>query len=265
MMKLPVPTQLLLQNIKDEFAGILKTNLVGVYLHGSIPMNCFNPKFSDVDFIVIIQEKISLKIKKKIINSLLLLSKSAPPKGLEMSIVLQKELDDFKYPTPFELHFSNFHKEKYAKNSDYICGNSTDPDLAAHFTILIERGFCLHGKPIKEVFKPVDEKYFIKSILYDFEGIEKNIIDEPVYNILNLCRFWQYSKEKKLSSKLEGGRWATGKLSPKMADIVNDAIISYSDSEIQNRWENENLKLFAQQMLEKILTNLKVDERKNKC
>ena len=36
-----------------RFQNILKENLVGVYLHGSAVMGCFNPAKSDIDLIVV--------------------------------------------------------------------------------------------------------------------------------------------------------------------------------------------------------------------
>ena len=35
---------------------ILKDNLVGIYLHGSAVMECFNPAKSDLDLIVVVKE-----------------------------------------------------------------------------------------------------------------------------------------------------------------------------------------------------------------
>lgn len=169
--KLPKSIQGLLNEVKDGYLSILQDNLVSIYIHGSLAMNCFNPKSSDIDFLVVISEKLDVPTKKKIIKLLLNLSESAPAKGLEMSIILQRDLDDFKHPTPFELHYSNFHKEEYKKNPNYICGNDEDPDLAAHITGTINRGFCLHGEPIGKVFKSIPESYYIDSLIYDLEEV----------------------------------------------------------------------------------------------
>jgi len=35
---------------------ILGNNLVGIYLHGSAAMGCFNPKKSDLDLILIVKK-----------------------------------------------------------------------------------------------------------------------------------------------------------------------------------------------------------------
>ena len=60
----------LLSWIVRESREILKDNLIGVYLHGSLAMGCFNPKLSDVDFIVVVERKLSVDEKKERIEEL---------------------------------------------------------------------------------------------------------------------------------------------------------------------------------------------------
>ena len=48
------------EKIIEEFVSrsesILGGNLVGVYLHGSSVMGCYNPMKSDLDFLVVVNE-----------------------------------------------------------------------------------------------------------------------------------------------------------------------------------------------------------------
>lgn len=52
-----LPINEILNKIVGSYKDILKDNLVGIYIHGSLAMNCFNPKSSDIDFLVVIKEK----------------------------------------------------------------------------------------------------------------------------------------------------------------------------------------------------------------
>ena len=248
----------LFNQIVKGYRKILRENLVGIYIHGSLSMNCYNPKFSDIDFLVIAKEKLDVKTKKNIIDLLLELSASAPEKGLEMSVVLQKELDNFKYPTPFELHYSKDWKEDYENNKiDYSKTECKDPDLAAHITVTINRGFCLYGKPIDKVFKPIPELYYIDSLIYDLEEVENNIINDPVYNVLNLCRVLLYLEEKKVASKSEGGEWALKHISENYQNIIHYALFIYQGKTENTGFENKVLVNFAKFMMKKINAKLK--------
>src|SRR5689334_20935470 len=105
--------QELLEKIKDSFNSLLDDNLIGIYLHGSIAMGCFSAKSSDIDFLVVTKSSLTLDNKKQIGGLALQLSESAPPKGIEFSILTLEQLCNFHYPTPFELHFSNIWKDKF--------------------------------------------------------------------------------------------------------------------------------------------------------
>ncbi|MDE7298759.1 MAG: DUF4111 domain-containing protein [Lachnospiraceae bacterium] len=102
----------ILEQVRQDCAGIFGKNLVGVYVHGSIAFGCFCWENSDIDFLVVTREAPGPEEKEALIRALLELDVQCPQKGLEMSLVLERYCRDFIYPTPFELHFSNAHKAK---------------------------------------------------------------------------------------------------------------------------------------------------------
>jgi predicted nucleotidyltransferase len=56
--------QYYLQEIVRLFRKEMMDNLVGIYLHGSLAMRCFNPDKSDIDFLVIAKNKLTFETKK---------------------------------------------------------------------------------------------------------------------------------------------------------------------------------------------------------
>ncbi len=250
-----IPSEIgnLLSWLVREFRGILKANLVGVYLHGSLAMGCFNPKLSDVDFIVVVERKLSVDEKKEIVRKILKISESVdvPKKGLEFSVVLLKYTKNFVYPTPFELHFSKDWKSAYEKGEIDYTKENRDPDLASHFTVIRERGIVLWGKPIDEVFGYVDEKYYLSSLLEDVRSSLDSLHDDSVYFILNFCRVLQYMSEKKVSSKKEGALWAMKNLD-EFTDVIKNALDYYTGKSDSFNVEKERIEGFREYMLERI-------------
>lgn len=244
--------QEILDKIVIEYIKLLKDNLTGIYLHGSLAMGCFNESTSDIDYIAIIKEKISLETKRKIIEFLLDISQYVPTKGIEMSIILESNVKHFIYPTPFVLHYSKDINENYVNDANYICGESVDKDLAAHIMVIKHRGVCLYGKPITEVFGKVPEECYIDSIIYDIEKAQEEILNNPVYYILNLCRVLYYLKEKYVSSKYEGGEWAKKILPGKYFVLTEEAINIYRGKERNTAWDERELKNFAEYMIRTI-------------
>lgn len=60
----------LFNRISKAYISILKENLIGIYIHGSIAFDCFTWEKSDIDFIVVVQSPLELKDKVSLIQVL---------------------------------------------------------------------------------------------------------------------------------------------------------------------------------------------------
>ena len=213
-------------------AGILREKLTGIYLHGSAAMGCYQPKKSDLDFLVVIREALTEDEKREYMDRIVGLDANGPAKGIEMSVVMKDVCNPFVYPTPYLLHYSRMHMEWYRRDpEDYIRKmTGTDKDLAAHITVIRERGICLCGLPVNEVFGEVPEEAFIDSVLDDVSGAAEEIADHPMYLILNLTRVLGYLEERKVLSKKEGGMWGLRNLPERYHPLIRSALRDYEDS-----------------------------------
>ena len=232
---------------------ILKENLVGVYLHGSAVMGCYQPKKSDLDFIVVVKGNMTDAEKRAFLDSIVMLDAAGPAKGIEISIVIRDVCDPFVYPTPFILHYSRMHTEWYRRDpEDYIRKmNGTDKDLAAHFSVIRGRGICLYGLPVAEVFGEVPENDYLDAIWDDISGAEEEITENPMYLILNLPRVLAWVKEKKILSKKEGGEWGLGNLPDEYHSLLRSALKEYVEA-LGGQYDPETAKRYAAYMLERI-------------
>lgn len=232
---------------------ILGEDLEGVYLHGSAAMGCFNPAKSDLDLILVIKNDISDGVKLEFMKRVIRLQEYAPAKGLELSIVKKGFCKPFVYPTPFELHFSPMHLGWFLEDpQEYVERmKGTDKDLAAHFTILYRYGKVLYGSGIKEIFGEVPGADYLDSIWSDIENAREDILAEPVYMTLNLCRVLAYLREDLVLSKKDGGAWGMKKLPRKFANLICDALESY-EGDAEMAAEPETAVQFADYMLGQI-------------
>jgi len=248
----------ILERLKSKYSDILKDNLVGIYLHGSIAFNCFNPEKSDIDFIVVVKDKLSNEIQHRLINVLLEMNDIVPKKGFEMSVVLKRHCLNFEYPTPYELHFSNDWAKNYLENPDSVCNQKfeTDPDLAAHFTIINHCGQVLCGMPINEVFGEVKKEYYVDSIYTDIINAKDEILSSSTYIILNLCRVLGYLKDDKILSKEQGGLWGLENLKVKYKNVIQNALDNYINNIDMSVNDKEKLG-FAEYMIKNIELYLK--------
>ena len=254
-----------IQGLLDYFVAesrhILGTNLIGIYLHGSAVMGCFNPTKSDIDLILVVKDEVKDTAKRQFMDMVVELNQQAPEKGLELSVVREAVCKPFVYLTPFELHFSVAHLNWYQTSpEDYVAKmKGEDKDLAAHFTILYHRGQVLYGKDIKEVFAEVSREAYMDSIWCDIEGAAEEILENPMYIILNLCRVLGYKEEGLILSKKEGGEWMLRQLAAgdrtgeesEFTKLISDALEEYTTGQKMALQETV-AKQFAEEMLARI-------------
>lgn len=219
----------LIESFVRESKRILGDNLVGIYLHGSAVMGCFNPQKSDIDLLVITENDMPDETKRAFMDMVVALNAKAPAKGIEMSVVRREVCKPFVYPTPFVLHFSAGHLAWYRDNpDDYVKKmNGTDKDLAAHFTVIRERGVCLYGEPVSDVFGEVPAKDYMDSLWYDIADAEDDIAEDTMYLTLNLARVLAWQQEGKVLSKLEGGEWGLMNLPNRYHALLREALAEY--------------------------------------
>lgn len=227
-----IKVQKILAQIKYLSIQTFGDNLIGVYVHGSLALGCFCWDNSDIDFIVVLKNAPTLDTKEEYIVGLLHINKNCPPKGLEMSIVLERYTHQFVYPTPYELHFSNRYLTQCTENIREYCQymNGNDKDLAAHFTLINKACITVVGKPVKDTFKEVPKSDYFNSIQYDIENAKKDIIENPVYTILNLCRVLAFKYDDLILSKKDGGKWAIAHIDAQYIGIIEKALTIYQGS-----------------------------------
>ncbi|TYP72356.1 aminoglycoside adenylyltransferase domain-containing protein [Paenibacillus methanolicus] len=215
------------------FQEELGAGLTGVYAHGSVAMGCFNPKRSDIDLLIVVKEPLGQDTCRRLARRVLDYDdRLAIGRGVELSVVLEDALRDFRYKTPFEFHYSDFHRDRYRADEDYVCGGNgyADPDLAAHLTIAYHRGITLYGPQLHELCQPIDLSYYEASILADIENAVSDAESNPLYVTLNLCRVLHYWREGAISSKKEGGEWAISNLPKRYRGVVRYYVNEYTDN-----------------------------------
>ncbi len=202
---------------------MLGDELVGVYLHGSLVFGCFNPARSDVDLIAVTRVPLDQDSRTRAFDLLQHESGSYDrpgwPRPLELSSLGADDVRPWRYPTPYDLHYSSGATEDR--------GRGVDHDLAAHIWILRHRGRVLGGPPVDEVFPDVPYEDYLDSIARDFAWCRGGGHRWPRYAILSMTRFWAATVSGELHSKDSAGEWALERLPAELRALVEGALESY--------------------------------------
>lgn len=250
-----------LEEFKQITLDTISTNVVGIYVHGSVAMHSFNPASSDIDILVILSKPLTEEKKKNYASKMIAFSNDLHVgKGLEMSVILEKNVKNFVYPTAYEFHFGYDKLEQY--KAGFIDGgqNDPDPDLAAHFVITKARGVCLYGEPIANLFPDIPKEYYLKSITQDAEWSFGNLSQGPnegtgripPYAVLNYCRVLAFIDEGLITSKREGGEWGLKNLSIQYHPLIQAALQEYAQTDSSEAIDLKLLKEFNVFAIERI-------------
>lgn len=223
----------LMDNITADFRAVLGGKLIGIYVHGSIAFGCFRWETSDIDFLAVVSEPLTLDEQLGLIRALLARTPDAPPKGLEMSVVLSDVCRNFAYPTPFELHFSNAWLDACRADAEGYCRapHGGDPDLAGHFAVTRAVGIAWYGPAVDAVFAPVPREALLASVMNDVADSREDLMDNPPYFILNLCRTIACKEEGLMLSKKGGGEWGLQCLPAAHHAVIRSALSAYTSGE----------------------------------
>lgn len=223
------------QHFMREVAHLLADNIVGIYLHGSLALGCFNPARSDLDLLVITRQRMTVDMKRDLAELLLVTSNAPYP--IEISFLPYTDLTPWRYPTPFDFHYSETWREQTRQAlqdgrwRQWNEHRAQDPDLAAHVTITRHRGICLYGAPIAQLLPEVPKEDYLASILSDVRDSFNWIMDNPVYSILNACRVYAFVRDGLVYSKQEGGEWAFAIVPDELRPVIAMALEAYASDE----------------------------------
>lgn len=256
---IPESVRKCIEALLSNYRKLLESNLVGMYVHGSIAMGCFNPKSSDIDVLVVVTRPISNEVKKQLGRAHLELSNTYQ-RNIEISVITNETLRNFVYPTSYEFHYSDDHKQAYLDGTIDFETTKQDYDLAAHFVIVKKYGITLAGELAKTVFPDVPRKFYVDSIVRDslwsydniMAGSEAGYCRVPQYAVLNFCRVLAFIKGGLVTSKQTGAEWAQKQLPSKFQDLIEVALSDYQITPSSSQVNARLLKEFAQYVLDEI-------------
>jgi streptomycin 3"-adenylyltransferase len=229
----------------------LGDELLGVYLHGSLAMGCFNPWRSDVDVLAVAAHSLAPAVRPRLAR--LLLRLSGVPNAIEISVLSRPALLPWRHPAPYEFHYSEDWRDRTQAHLDHntwpeATDAPTDSDLAALIATTLKRGVGLWGLAAAEVLPPVPPADYLDSILADFYWGRDLLGVNPVYFVLNACRVRAYLQDGPILSKDEGGEWGLRHLPAAYAAVIRQALLLYRGELTTETWSASALEAFAAEM-----------------
>jgi predicted nucleotidyltransferase len=217
----PAPVREQVAGLAERIAALLGDALVGVYLHGSLVLGCFNSRRSDVDLIAVTRR--SLRPEERAEAGRLLLASSSAPCKVEAHFLTERQLHPWRHPPPFDLHYGESARTRFERGD--FGAPSTDRDLAAHVWIARRAAVALLGPPAHEVFPSVPHADYVDALLADLAYCRTATSLD--YRVLSASRIWAALAAGGLQSKETGARWALAHARDQFRPLLHSALARY--------------------------------------
>lgn len=237
---------IVLEDYAQKLNHILKGNLVGVYLQGSLAIGDFDMT-SDVDFVVVVNNELTNKEVEDIqeIHDGVYEQGNRWVKRLEYSFFPKQKIDNAS--SPFENGRENSGEERklwyFDNGSKKIEKSDHDNTLVVRWT-LREKGIALIGPSPKGFIKPINPNDLRKEIRETMLGWGKQLIEDasPFRNrfyqsfiVLSFSRMLHDLHTGRVSSKLEAMKWASNELDAEWAQLIDFCWKEREDTSISVR------------------------------
>jgi hypothetical protein len=216
------------EDLARDLQEVVGDDLVGVYLHGSLALGCFNPALSDVDFLVVTKAELSPGQREALAPLL------TGGGRIEGSFLVEASLMPWRHPAPYDLHFTWPAR---------LVGPGEDHDLAAHVTLTRHVGIALLGPPPSDVFPEVPWHDYEDSLRRDLTWSRDNATE--LYGVLSPARIWATLSTREIHSKASGAVWALERAPGEFRPLLERALELYRTGDRQHTFEREEIRRFA--------------------
>jgi streptomycin 3"-adenylyltransferase len=201
--QLPIAVQTQVERLTAQLVAVLGDDCA-VALHGSLALGEFVPGQSDLDVLVVCAEALTVAQVRALAH--VLLAESLQPAPIEVSVLVRGALAAWVHPAPYVFHYSESWRDRTTQlladpATDWLAVH-TDPDLTVHVVVARQAGIVLHGSVDWPVPSRADA---LAAVWYDIACAEADVVDNPVYVILNLCRTLWWLEHGVVLSKSAGG------------------------------------------------------------
>jgi len=224
MARVPSQVSALLHDLVARLPVLLRGNLVGIYLYGSLTQAAFDPKRSDIDCIVVTKRDLSAAQFRRLRGWLARTAESNPwTSRLQMSFILRDEVLTMNSRSCL-YQFGRLKRS----NSD---GN---PIIWMN---VLQSGEILYG-PKSETFVPlITPEILFRALEREVGYLREEIIEKPnsewrdvafyrAYAVLTLCRILYSYNQGTVVSKQRAAKWAIEHLPDEWREIIFQALES---------------------------------------
>lgn len=212
----------LLKTLVSMANSILDTDLIGIYVYGSLVWGDFNHEHSDVDVMMAIRKEISSEQFQNLeeMHTALIVQFPAWHDRIEIAYVSIDLLKHFKHSTG---------KIAVISPGEPFNIKEAGKDWLINYYLIQNNSITLYGPKPQDIIEPISDIEFLHNV--KAQAIEwkewvvhtKDSIGFQYYAVLTICRAFYVLNIGKQPSKKVAGKWMLEKF-PKWHDLIVNAL-----------------------------------------
>ena len=210
-----------LQQIVRLVSDALRSNALGIYLHGSAVQGGLKPA-SDVDIMVVSEQSLTDRERRALVDELLPISGwRAAARSIELTVVVQSQVRPWRFPPICDLLYGDWLRAEI--EAEGPPQPQPRPDLAIMIAMTLAGDRPLMGPPPAQLLDPVPPADLARGCV---EGIPDLLTDLPgdTRNVLlTFARIWTTLATGEIKPKDVAADWALAQLPPEHRPVLEHA------------------------------------------
>ena len=236
----------ILQRLHTEITAILKDQLVGMFLFGSLANGDFD-QHSDIDVLVVTAHEISKDEFSALRDMHLEIAKLNSPWAVQQEVSYMPRTALRRYEPP-NIHHP--YLDRGEGETLHTRPHASDWIIQRH--LLRERGIVIVGPDLKTLIDPVTPQEIRQAVIDVLPLWIDPILNDPTkisgrgyqsFCVLSLCRMLYTLQNKAILSKPAAAQWAIANLDSKWAPLIKRAIIGRQNPTLNAELEDNTATL----------------------
>lgn len=210
-----------LQQIVRLTGDTLRSNALGIYLHGSAAQGGLKPA-SDIDIMVVSEQSLTDRERRALVDGLLPISGwRVSARSIELTVVVQSQVRPWRFPPTCDFLYGDWLRDEIEAQGPPQ--PKQRPDLAIMIAMTLAGDHPLAGPPPAQLLDPVPPEDLARGCV---EGIPDLLTDLPgdTRNVLlTFARIWTTLATGEIKSKDAAADWALAQLPPEHRPVLEHA------------------------------------------
>jgi streptomycin 3"-adenylyltransferase len=232
----------------------LRTELIGIYLHGSSVLGGAKPA-SDLDLLAVTRRTLDDRQRRSLVTGLMAVSGSrVGERPVELTVVVESDVRPWRWPPTGDFQYGEWLRAQY--EAGQLPQSESMPELALTIAVTLAGDQPLVGPPPAQVLDPVPAPDLTRASLDGIPALLEDLPGDTRNVVLTLARIWSTLATGTIRSKDAAADWALKRLDPQHRPVLAHARRLYLESTYHEETWSDELRAQVPSHVDEVLAHI---------